>query len=424
MFRRIANVEVRFQSIAVTQIVRNTKYSSLRIKELIQLGQYWLAQLREDRMPQGDKLVLVGGHGGLSGVPAYIRNLAETLTPHYDVAIVCDRDQGGFKGSQGPVAPIREVPGLYRNISPVSLILAAHNLYGFLKQERPQVVWANSTIPILLCRLISLVERDFQLVCTYHGMPYGPGRSFGLAMILGMLDSFTLIASRRHHIIFISEKDFGLCPKWLIRRHRVHRISNCSDMNPSNVPKPKLNPRGHNIGMVGRVSYQKNFLAAAQLLNWLAPDITLHLVGDGTDDPDFIASFESTCGIENMSRAVFHGPSDDVEAHLRDWDMLLFTSRYEGMSIGALEGFEMGLPLATTDVGGVEEFQKFDPFLVKIQVDSEAALKLSAARISSVLEKYCADRLNNSKFIRVRWKKHFSKAAWKKRVVEIIGKIN
>ena len=106
----------------------------------------------------------------------------------------------------------------------------------------------------------------------------------------------------------------------------------------------------YRIGMIGRLSQEKRVdrgLRLAAKLRECGLDITLDIIGDGPLRGELEASSPS------QQQVIFHGWRDDVREPLSKLDLLLLTSETEGLPNAALEAMAMGVPVASTAVGGV-----------------------------------------------------------------------
>jgi len=107
------------------------------------------------------------------------------------------------------------------------------------------------------------------------------------------------------------------------------------------------------VGMVGRLSTEKGvdvFLAAAaRVLNQL-PDAKFVVIGDGPDRAKLDALIDEF-GIGSSVRMLGH--RDDMPAVYASLDLMVSSSRREGLPMAILEGMASRLPLLATPVGGV-----------------------------------------------------------------------
>lgn len=82
------------------------------------------------------------------------------------------------------------------------------------------------------------------------------------------------------------------------------------------------------------------------------PDLTLDVVGDGSERPA-LEGLTRQLGIG--ANVTFSGWSDDVPRRLREADVFVMSSKSEGLSLTLLEAMAAGLPVVATAVGGNPE---------------------------------------------------------------------
>lgn len=103
------------------------------------------------------------------------------------------------------------------------------------------------------------------------------------------------------------------------------------------------------IGNVGRLHFQKNqfFLLDIfhEFLN-ICPDSKLVLIGQGEDEQRLK---EKCKHLEMENKVVFAGVQKDVGAWLSAFDLFLFPSIFEGLSVVALEAQANGVPVLASD---------------------------------------------------------------------------
>ncbi len=156
--------------------------------------------------------------------------------------------------------------------------------------------------------------------------------------------------------------------------------------------------------MFGRAGHQKNIEAAAPILAALPPDTRLTLCGINTDTPAMRAAFDGC-----VDQVDFAGEVGDVRPYLARADMLLMTSRYEGMPIAALEAFEAGLPLALPVIAGTAEIREYHPLLARIDPGDP---QQAAAHTMAVFETYQTDPGTYQSRIHRVWAQYFSYDVW------------
>ncbi len=114
-------------------------------------------------------------------------------------------------------------------------------------------------------------------------------------------------------------------------------------------------PEAFVIAGVGRLSYQKNFtlfLDVAALVISRHPNAYFAIAGKGAEEAS-LQAHARTLGIE--SRVKFLGYVGDMPSLYPAIDMLLLTSRYEGLPITILEAMATGTVLVSSKLDGVQE---------------------------------------------------------------------
>jgi len=107
------------------------------------------------------------------------------------------------------------------------------------------------------------------------------------------------------------------------------------------------------LGIVARLTEQKdhdNFLHAAQRILQDAPEARFLIVGDGPL-AESLKVLAATLRIQNS--VIFTGNRKDIPLVLAALDILVFSSRWEGLPVALLEGLASSLPVVATNVGGV-----------------------------------------------------------------------
>lgn len=106
------------------------------------------------------------------------------------------------------------------------------------------------------------------------------------------------------------------------------------------------------VTMVAGFREQKDQDTAVRAIAELPHRFRLVLVGDGVRINDVKALAESL-GVSD--RVTFTGMRDDVPELLRESDIVLMSSHYEGLSLSNIEGMASGRPFVASDVPGLRE---------------------------------------------------------------------
>jgi glycosyltransferase involved in cell wall biosynthesis len=111
------------------------------------------------------------------------------------------------------------------------------------------------------------------------------------------------------------------------------------------------------VGMLGRVTYQKDpetFLRAAALLHSSIPGARFVWVGDG-DLREETMRTAHRLGLSSKLIITGQRDSKDIPALLSAMDVLLFTSRFEGLPTALLEAMAARKIIVAADVGSIRD---------------------------------------------------------------------
>ncbi len=363
------------------------------------------------------RVALLGGDGGPSGVPRHIRHLARALDGVAEVVVASEPDRGGFAWTAEAGVRHLAVPGLSSSADPARAARTARALAAALDEARPDLVWAHARMTLPLARRLAH-GRSWRLAATYHGLPFGPGHGALRSGLSRALEDASLRLARPHHLVFLTEEDRAAFPARLLRRHRAHVLANASDLG---APPPEDAPASGplRLVMLTRDARQKDLPLAARILARMGPDAELHLHGMGTEAPALRARLAPLLGAA-LPRLRAHGPTADVRPVLDAADLLLVTSRYEGLSIAALEAMERGLPVATTPVGGAAALGRHHPLLALLDPgDPEGA----ARAVERLARRFRADRARLAAEVRAAWAAAFSPRVFDANARALLGEL-
>lgn len=102
------------------------------------------------------------------------------------------------------------------------------------------------------------------------------------------------------------------------------------------------------VGNVGRLHFQKNQLFALEIMKCLiekSPDCVLMLIGQGEDEKKLRQRTEE---LNIKEKIIFAGVQSDIGGYLSAFDLFLFPSIFEGLSIAGLEAQANGLPVISS----------------------------------------------------------------------------
>lgn len=130
------------------------------------------------------------------------------------------------------------------------------------------------------------------------------------------------------------------------------------------------------IGYVGRLSWEKNPLAAAQAVCELGPGHRAVYVGSGVHEEEVKARVRQIA-----PNSIFVPPIEQIGDALAALDVFLLASPSEGFSLALTEAWLCGVPAAATRVGAVPELEELHgQMVVPVSVGASPAELAAAVR--------------------------------------------
>jgi glycosyltransferase involved in cell wall biosynthesis len=115
------------------------------------------------------------------------------------------------------------------------------------------------------------------------------------------------------------------------------------------------------LGQIGRFSHQKNQSFSLDLLQQM-PDATLVLLGIGPDEAD-LRSQIAAAGVLDRVRIIPSIAHERIGLFYSAVDLVLFPSRYEGLSLAAIEAIHARVPPLCADIPSFREMFAASPLL-------------------------------------------------------------
>jgi glycosyltransferase involved in cell wall biosynthesis len=242
-----------------------------------------------------------------------------------------------------------------RSRSPLLLITLFFQVVAALRQCKPDVLFGLQPLSNLLVGVAGRVAGVRNRIPTYHGPRGYVNRT------LMILDG---IVSR-----------LGLYTQMIACANSVaetyHREDLAVVVNGHDVPKAfsraearialGLPADGLVLGQIGRFSHQKNQSFSLGLLQQM-PDAILVLLGIGPDEAD-LRSQIAAAGLLDRVRIIPSIAHERIGLFYSAVDLVLFPSRYEGLSLAAIEAIHAGVPPLCADIPSFREMFAASPLL-------------------------------------------------------------
>ena len=288
----------------------------------------------------------------VGGAHIHVRDLAEALLVQGHQAIVA---LGGGKGHFTDDLDERKIPwadiaALQRSINPLADIRAYLGLKRFMLEWQPDLVSTHSSKAGILGRLAAR-RAGIPAIFTAHGWSFTEGVSRSSRRLYERIERFAAPLSKR--IITVSEFDYQLAlTKGVADQSRMVCVHNGMPLL-KDVASARPERQPPQLIMVARFEEQKNHglliraLAPLKHLPW-----TLSLVGGGPLENE-IRELVAQLGLHD--RVAFLGARRDVPQLLKDSQLFVLSSNWEGFPRSILEAMRAGLPVVATNVAGTSE---------------------------------------------------------------------
>lgn len=302
-------------------------------------------------MPLTHVLQLIDGLN-VGGAEVLLRDLADGLQRSGYRVSVCYSTPGPLVSDIAALnVPMTRLPRLAR-IDPVLLL----NMIRVMRRERPQIVHTHLFKSDFHGRLAARLSNVPVVVSTLHnthawaknpvlGKLYGASARFADTLI-AVSDEVRTFAI--NHQYAAPEKIVSIANGVNMQRFEGHDSAGQQVRRELGIALDV--PL---IGVVARLSPQKDhetFLLAASKIAKVLPEARFLIAGDGALRETLIASARNL-GLQQQ--VIFCGIRSDIPAVLSAIDLLVFSSRWEGLPVALLEGMATARPVVATAVGGV-----------------------------------------------------------------------
>jgi glycosyltransferase involved in cell wall biosynthesis len=259
--------------------------------------------------------------------------------------------------------PLRRVPALQRELSPLRDSAAIRELVRILRSERPDVLHTHTAKAGGVGRVAALFARSGQppvVVHTYHG--HVLRGYFGRAKETFYRRLERVLARRTSRLIAVSPEvrddlvELGVAPASLFAVIPYGFDLTARVGGDGTRIREQLGATEDTfvVGWAGRLTAIKRPLDLVRGLAALVErgvDALLCLVGDGPDRDD-VERLAKQLGVDDRCRLV--GFQTDLSRWYAAFDAFCLTSANEGTPVAAIEALAAGKPVVATRAGGTE----------------------------------------------------------------------
>lgn len=195
----------------------------------------------------------------------------------------------------------------------------------------------------------------------------------------------TVVIKKCNGIFVLDERTFEDYIKYNSKVHQVGNSIVCQDYFERSLDITCIK-----FLFAGRLSEGKNIGDIIKSIKTYNKNVNLTILGDGE-------KYDELNMLSN-ERIKFVGAvsPENVEKYMRDADILIMNSEYEGIPMTILEGISLGLPVITTDVGGIREVLNYG----KDSEITDGSIKSIHTAMDKIIDdygNYTINAYNNSK---------------------------
>lgn len=311
--------------------------------------------------------------------------LTERLNPaRFTTTLVTGTEEAGeanYLELHGRSLPLEVVPDLGREIRPLNDMRTVRHLMRIMRRERPHIVHTHTAKAGALGRVAAVLAGVPIIVHTFHGHVlrgyFSPAKTAvyrgierTLAWRTDRLLTVTDLVGRELQELGVGRPEqyrtlplgFDLAPLLAAERRRGELRA---ELGVGDAPL---------IGIVARlvpIKAHEVFLAMAARVRQGVPGAVFLIVGDG----ELRGALEQRVDELGLRAAVrFLGWRADIDRLYADIDVVALTSRNEGSPVALIEAMAAGVPVVSTEVGGVADVVQHGVSGLLARMDDDATL--------------------------------------------------
>ncbi|MBF0196954.1 MAG: glycosyltransferase [Planctomycetes bacterium] len=261
---------------------------------------------------------------------------------------------------------IHACPAMIRSVNPIKDYIAYGHIRKILRKIKPDIVHTHTSKAGVVGRFAAIKEKVPKIIHSTHGLIYnsdanipGVGGSLSLKAFKAVEEH---LGKSTHSLITLSQEETGEAIRLnLAPASCIQNISNgvplqelaAIERDPSSWKVPHIR-----LGIAGRLNKEKGhelLIRSMQKVLKSFPNISLKIAGRGPLKEE-LENLSAELGISDHIH--FDGFHHNISEFLKNIDIFILSSHYEGFGLVLIEAMAAGLPIVATDVGGVREVVK------------------------------------------------------------------
>jgi glycosyltransferase involved in cell wall biosynthesis len=239
---------------------------------------------------------------------------------------------------------IHRIASLNRR-TPVPLSKASHSLGRILRETRYDVINSHSFITAVVCWFAICMSRSR----TKHIFTLHIPENTSHYNIMGL--SLNILAD---HIITVCNYSMKELIKHGLKRNKCSIIYNGVDCKEFPIDTKRFCRDKIVIGIIARLIQRKGHIILFKSVQKLREkyNLEIHVIGDGPNRESLERAVREM-GLHNA--VIFWGDRRDIPERMRELDIFVLPSFYEGFPVTILEALSSGVPVIASAVDGIPE---------------------------------------------------------------------
>jgi glycosyltransferase involved in cell wall biosynthesis len=326
------------------------------------------------------KIIHIITHLELGGAQKTTLNMMKALKKSgYKVTLLSSRQGLLYQEAKKEFGKeLRAIWSLRREINPVFDFISFFKIYFYLKENKFDIVHTHSSKAGILGRWAAKIAGVKKVFHTIHGFGFHESQFFLLRKFYVYLEKFTAGITTTLIAVAPEIVKKGLKNK-IGKPHQYKVIPEIVFIPQSDKPEilSKYNPK-IKIGMVACLKPQKaplDFIKSARYLLKEQKNFEFTLIGDGHLRKKVEAYLRDNIFFNNFKLL---GWRKDAYNLMKEWDIVVLTSRWEGLPHVIIEAMSLGKAIIATAVDGVKNIirDKENGLLVSPQNPYQLAEKI------------------------------------------------
>jgi glycosyltransferase involved in cell wall biosynthesis len=293
----------------------------------------------------------------LGGAQKTTLSLLKHIDKKYYEAYLITSSRGYLKeeASLLPGLEIFFINTLQRNVNILNDMLSFFKIAVYLRRKKISIVHTHSSKAGIIGRWAAWFAGVRSIFHTVHGWPFYIEAGVLTRLFYKISEKLASLITTR--IIVVSEADMKSGIKHVSKK-QIKYIKIPYGIESTNFAfqsRPANRDSAINVGYIACFKPQKapfDFVEVAKFSVNENKDIKFISVGDGILKHSVMEKV-LVLGLDRNIK--FLGWQDNIARLLSEIDILLLTSRWEGLPVVILEALASGVPVVATDVGGVPE---------------------------------------------------------------------